>query len=80
MQLYSLLANVEGWEDFAAKSHEERLKYTQLNPFGESFEEDTDDKTMSLSEESDDSSNDANDYDTDQAEILLSKLEIEASA
>eukprot|EP01127_Copromyxa_protea_P005811 TRINITY_DN15664_c0_g1_i1.p1 TRINITY_DN15664_c0_g1~~TRINITY_DN15664_c0_g1_i1.p1 ORF type:complete len:522 (-),score=70.00 TRINITY_DN15664_c0_g1_i1:76-1641(-) len=80
--LNSLLNSIDGWEEFATRSIDENNKYLQPNPFGDSYDDDdTDDKTLSISdEESDDSSNDAHDYDTSQAEILLSKLEIEAAA
>jgi hypothetical protein len=78
LQLNSILSAVDGWEEFVDHSTEERMKYGQTSP-DDSDDEDSSNSTTSLSEYSEDS-NDANDYDTSQAEILLTKAEIEAAA
>jgi len=83
-ELYNHLIKVEGWEAYAQKVRTLRQSIEPRNPYEvDDSTSDGYDSAISVSQEEEeeeisDEPNDADDYDTDQAEILLSKEEIEA--
>jgi hypothetical protein len=75
LQLEAYLESVQGWKELIDSLADE---FASMEHRG--FGNDSDSHSveqMSLSEESLDSSNDADDYETEIAEVLLSKQEID---
>jgi len=81
-QLYNYLGSKEGWEAYATRVRNERQSIEPRDPYdvdntssegyGSAVSIEDDDEEIS------DEPNDADDYDTEQAEILLTKADIEA--
>lgn len=81
-QLYNYLVSKEGWEAYATRVRNERQSIEPRDPYevdntssegyGSAVSIDDDDEDIS------DEPNDADDYDTEQAEVLLTKEDIEA--
>jgi len=79
-QLYNYIMEKEGWEAYNSKVRAERQSTEPRNPhdMDNSSSDGYGSSAVSMEdEEVSDEPNDADDYDTEQAEILLSKAEIE---
>lgn len=67
-----------GWEALINSLQDEFATLDHRGGYGDEMASDShSNDQMSLSDESVESSNDADDYDTQQAEILLSKVDID---
>eukprot|EP01126_Amoeba_proteus_P028407 TRINITY_DN2800_c0_g4_i8.p1 TRINITY_DN2800_c0_g4~~TRINITY_DN2800_c0_g4_i8.p1 ORF type:complete len:395 (+),score=82.24 TRINITY_DN2800_c0_g4_i8:782-1966(+) len=78
-ELEDHLQSVDGWQDFADEIRTEQIKLERRkNPLERDEDEIDDNDGPTTISDSGESSNDADDYDTTLAEVLLSKAEIEA--
>jgi len=83
-ELHKFLENSTGWDGYVSMIREERQKLERSNldidsdsdgPYGNASISISNDPSDDIDS---DEPNDADDYDTEQAEILLTKAEIEA--
>jgi len=80
-QLYNYLGSKDGWEAYATKVRNDLQSVEPKNPYDvENTSSEGYGSAVSMEEEDElsEEPNDADDYDTEQAEILLTKADIEA--
>lgn len=66
-----------GWDDLINSLADEFAEMDHRTGYGDMGSDSHSNEQMSLSDESVESSNDADDYDTQRAEVLLSKTNID---